>query len=210
MEILLPWSKEIILVVASYSLGCFSPGYYLVRLWTGQDIRSLGSGSAGATNVGRQVGPLGFAITFLTDFAKGAIAVCVAFYFGLDPWGVTVVMLAVVMGQIWPLQLGFRGGKGIATSIGAVLIYNYSIAVLLLGLFVIAFALFRNLTVSGLAAFAMSPAALFALALPRISVIGISALAVVLLIAHRENIREKIVGTSRRSEIKAERQSDPS
>ena len=206
MEILLLWGKEIILILASYVLGCVSPGYYLVRFWTDEDIRRYGSNSAGATNVGRELGPLGFAITFFIDFAKGAIAVWTALYFGLEPWGVMLVMLAVVMGHIWPLQLGFHGGKGIATSIGAVIIYNYTIAFILFGLFIIALALIRNFTVSGLVAFAISPLALIALGLPMTSVIGIFTLAVLVLISHRQNIHEEIARMTHRSEIKKEKQ----
>src|SRR5687767_9587168 len=105
----------LLVLAAAYLLGCFSTGYYLARLRTGQDIRSVGSGSAGGSNVGRLLGKSGFAITMLGDTLKGALAVAVGVYAGLAPWLLGVVMLAVVLGHIFPVQLGFRGGKGLAT-----------------------------------------------------------------------------------------------
>src|SRR5713226_2440339 len=76
-------SKEISVILACYCLGCFAAGYYWVRWRTGLDIRQQGSGSFGARNVGRLLGPSGFGVTFLLDLAKGAFAVWLARRFGL-------------------------------------------------------------------------------------------------------------------------------
>jgi len=180
------------LIPAAYLLGCFSTGYYLVRLRSREDIRELGSGTAGAKNVGRKFGAWGFIVTFLGDLAKGAIAVAAGTYLGLGQIGLVVVMIAVVLGHIWPVQLGFRGGKGISTSLGAILVFNWLIGVIVLGIFVLTFALTRKFTLSGVAAAILSPLVPVALRLPATSVIGVSALAVLIVFAHRKNIAAEI------------------
>lgn len=112
------------MILFSYAMGCFCAGYYLTRLRTGQDIRSMGSGATGAKNVGRVLGAWGFVLTFLIDFAKGAAAVWLAHQFGREPPVVMMCVIAVVAGHIWPLQLKFRGGKGIATGLGAIVMFD--------------------------------------------------------------------------------------
>src|SRR5260370_11561406 len=77
-------SKEISVILACYCLGCFAAGYYWVRWRTGLDIRQQGSGSFGARNVGRLLGPSGFGVAFLLDLAKGAFAAGLTRRLGLD------------------------------------------------------------------------------------------------------------------------------
>jgi glycerol-3-phosphate acyltransferase PlsY len=124
------------ILTVAYALGCLTPGYYLVRWRTGQDLRSLGSGGVGATNVGRQLGARGFLITGVGDAAKAALAVGIARWLHPADWVWMLALIAVVAGHIWPLQLGFRGGKGIACGIGGLLIFDPILFVALLGLFV--------------------------------------------------------------------------
>src|SRR5262245_50638104 len=114
----------LVVIVISYGLGCFSTAYYLVRWRTGQDIRSLGSGSAGARNASRVLGKGGFAITFLGDFVKGAIAVGLARYLDLPSFGLAAAYIAVVAGHLWPIQLGGKGGKGASTALGGGLVVD--------------------------------------------------------------------------------------
>ena len=99
-----------------YALGCFNTGYHLVRWRTGQDLRTLGSGNAGARNAGRILGKTGFVQVFLGDALKGVLAVGLARAWGLADWGQMVVVLAVVAGHLWPIQLGGQGGKGASTA----------------------------------------------------------------------------------------------
>src|SRR5688572_18464968 len=105
----MPYGKESVAILAGYALGCFASGYYLVRWWTGMDVRLSGSGSVGATNVSRILGSPGFFLTVLGDFSKGALAVWFAEYLKIKDVGVVLAMLAVVAGHIWPVQLWFRG-----------------------------------------------------------------------------------------------------
>ncbi len=107
-------------LLLAYLLGCFSTAYYLVRWRTGQDVRTLGSKNAGATNAWRVLGVWGFVVAFLGDVGKGVLALLLARTLtGGDPWAVALAAPAVVAGHIWPVQLGFRGGEGFATALGA-------------------------------------------------------------------------------------------
>ena len=108
-------AKETAIIVGSYLLGCLATGYYLVRWRTGQDLRSLGSGSTGGTNAGRVLGRWGLVLTGLVDILKGAVAVGAALYFRLDAWAVVLAAAAVVAGHVFPFQLGFHGGRGLET-----------------------------------------------------------------------------------------------
>jgi acyl phosphate:glycerol-3-phosphate acyltransferase len=189
---LLPHGKAFLVIAIAYTLGCFAAGYYLVRWWTGEDVRSFGSGSVGATNVGRVLGTPGFTLTLLVDFFKGTLAVWLADYFQLKPVGVVLAMLGVVAGHVWPIQLRFRGGKGIATCCGAMVMYDYGVALVFVVLFLVFFTLIRNFILGGMVAFAVLPFALFGLNYPLNSVFGLSALSVIVLIAHRRNIPDEI------------------
>lgn len=109
-------------IVASYALGCLNAAYYWVLLAHASDIRLAGSGNAGARNVGRVYGRRDFVIVFCLDALKAVLAVCAALWLaGQDSPLPGVCAMAVVIGHVWPLQLRGRGGKGLATAIGAVL-----------------------------------------------------------------------------------------
>jgi len=145
-------------VLAAYAVGCVNTGYYLVRWKTGQDLRAVGSGNAGAKNVSRILGPWGFAATLLGDMLKGAGIVQAARLTGWNSVACVFVILAVTAGHNWPAQLGFRGGKGVATSFGALLVYDPILAGLMLAVCVVFLAVTRRFTLSAVAAFAVCPA----------------------------------------------------
>lgn len=111
----LPW----LVLPAAYLLGGFSPGYWLVRLRTGADVRTQGSGATGATNSARLLGKGGFALVLLLDAVKGALAVIVARAAGLTGGWEFAAGTAVVAGHVWPVQLRFRGGRGLGPLLGA-------------------------------------------------------------------------------------------
>ncbi len=128
------------LLIVAYGLGCLTPGYYLVRWRTGQDLRGLGSGGVGATNTGRLLGTGGFLAAGVGDAAKAALAVGLARWLFPADWVWVLTLIVVVMGHVWPVQLGFRGGKGIACGIGGVLIFDPRLFLLLLGIFLLLYA----------------------------------------------------------------------
>jgi acyl phosphate:glycerol-3-phosphate acyltransferase len=185
------WADAGCIFLAAYALGCLTTGYYLVRRRTGQDLRILGSGSIGARNVSRLLGWRGFLVTVLGDFGKGALAVWAARHFTADDRLVVLAMLVVVAGHVWPVQLHFRGGKGMATSLGALLIYDYRLAITVALLFAAAFAALRKTVLPGLFAVACLPLVTLYLAGPA-EVAGTSVLAGLVLAAHRKNLVTEI------------------
>jgi len=205
----LPYARETLVIMMGYALGCFTSGYYLVRWWTGEDLRLLGSGSVGATNVGRVLGKPGFLLTVLCDFSKGLLAVWLADYFRVNPTGAVLTMIAVAAGHVWPAQLWFRGGKGVATSLGAALMFDYSIAGIFTGLFLVLLVAMRNFLLAGLLAFAITPLALFLLDFPLNSVFGLSALALLILVAHRKNMTEEIGKLMTGRKLKSDKRAAP-
>ena len=180
----------IFLVLFSYALGCCTTGYYLVRLRTGKDVRASGSGNSGATNTARELGPWAFVLTFVIDMGKGALAVWSARFFHLPPIAVVACTIAVVAGHIWPAQLALRGGKGVATAVGALLIFDHNIVVLLALTFAILHLTNKNLMLSGLSAIALISAFAAILRHALAEVLGLTVLVLIILHAHRDDIKE--------------------
>lgn len=178
-------------LLSSYALGCFATGYYVVILSAKQDVRQLGSGGIGARNVGRHAGMWGFMVTLLGDSAKGAMAVWATDRLIEGDWFKVLALLSVVSGHIWPIQLGFRGGKGIATAFGALLVFDLSVVVVMAGLCLGACVLIRRTVISGLLAFACAPLASLCLAQPTSKFVGLCALSALVLLAHRKNLVEE-------------------
>jgi glycerol-3-phosphate acyltransferase PlsY len=145
-------------LLTAYTIGCVNTGYYLVRWRTGQDLRALGSGNAGAKNVGRILGPWGFAAALLGDMLKGALAMSGARLAGWPPGVCVLVLLAVTAGHNWPAQLGFRGGKGLAASFGALLLFDPRLAGAMLILCAALLAATRRFTLSVAVPYAVCPA----------------------------------------------------
>src|ERR1035438_3318477 len=179
-------------VAGSYVLGCFSTGYYLVRKGTGQDIRELGSGSTGARNAGRVLGRRGFWLTMAGDLAKGALAVWLAQELTGNDRVALLAWLAVVAGHVWPAQLGFRGGKGVSTSLAGLLIYDWRLALIYILLFLAGLALTRRSVAASLAAYALLPAASWRLGGDETQIWGICVLAGLVIMAHHRNVVEGI------------------
>ena len=111
-----------LVIPAAYLLGGVSPGYLLVRRRTGEDVRAQGSGATGATNAARILGSRGFVLVMVLDAIKGALAAFVAEKLGLANGWPFAAATAVVAGHVWPIQLGFRGGRGLSPLLGAWLV----------------------------------------------------------------------------------------
>lgn len=185
----MPEPHLIIAISTSYAVGCLATGYYLVLLATGKDIRKLCSGGIGARNVNRVLGLRAALITVLGDAGKGMLAVYLADLMGSDRTIALVAMMAVTAGHIWPVQLGFRGGKGIATSLGGLLIWNPLLYAVFAVFFLLTFLASRDSTISVSACYTVLPvAALIAGAAP-FEWIGLGLLSSLIIFLHRDNIR---------------------
>ena len=113
---------KIILVVVAYLMGSIPFGYLIVRGKGAGDIRQTGSGGTVATNVSRRAGKAAGVLTLLLDAAKGCVAVVIAKAVSGDDWVIAAAAIAALVGHIFPVWLGFRGGKGVATGVGIFLL----------------------------------------------------------------------------------------
>jgi len=134
--------SPLITLLAGYLLGSFPSGYLAGSWLMGVDIRQQGSGSTGATNVLRVVGKGPALVVFLLDVGKGAAAVLLAkallYQAGQTPWtdsGVVAAGLAALAGHIWPIWLGWKGGKAVATGLGMLLGLTWSVGLACFGIF---------------------------------------------------------------------------
>ncbi len=189
------WGQAAGVVLGGYLLGCFTAGYYLVRWRTGRDLREMSSGTLGARNAGRALGWVGFVLTLLVDSGKGALVVAAAQYLTRDTRLAGLALLSVVAGHIWPAQFRFRGGKGIACSLGGLLVYDFRLVLACAVTFAALYVFLRKVVPVGLCVFACLP--LLALYIPgppanavhgttRVAVAFV--LAVMVLAAHRKEL----------------------
>src|SRR5258708_28838591 len=142
-----------ITAVVSYLLGSIPFGYLLVRIFKGEDVRATGSGNIGAPNVARKSPPLGFA-TLLLDAAKGLAAVLVARVLFSGPHQrliMTTAAFFAVLGHLFPVWLKFRGGKGVATSLGAFILLTPKSILCMVVLFLVIAVAFRYVSLGSVA-----------------------------------------------------------
>lgn len=180
-----PVLRDLLVVILAYGLGTLCAGYYLVRARTGLDLRYAGSGAVGGTNAARVLGRWAFVAVAVFDGTKGAVAVLVAEALGLEGVALGAVVFAVVLGHVFPAQLGFHGGRGGATSFGAYVAYYPPALVTQIAAFAIAYALSRKKTMSGLIGFAAAPVAALVLVGPGVMFTAIAATSLLVVAAHR-------------------------
>jgi glycerol-3-phosphate acyltransferase PlsY len=182
--------KVIIFSVLSYLVGCVCFGYYITRYLTGVSLKEIGSHSLGATNVSRVLGKKGFLGTFILDFLKGYFIVSLATYLNFPLPTIFLFSLLVVAGHIWPIQLGFKGGKGISTFLGTIIAINIQLAVTVLIAFSLLFLVVRKFSISGIISFITIPIFLYFKEYAYLCVFLSILQIVIIFIAHRQNIHE--------------------
>ncbi len=189
----------------AYLLGSIPFGYLLVRFFRKEDIRSIGSGNIGATNVVRS-GAKGLGVlTLLMDLAKGLVAVSIARHFAPGapgfPSALAVMAAAMaVVGHVFPVWLGFKGGKGVATALGVFLGLAWPLALALVGVFLVLVLISRIVSLASILAAALLP--VFAvLLLPDRSPVylgGVIFVALLVIVKHSANIQRLVAGTESR------------
>jgi glycerol-3-phosphate acyltransferase PlsY len=188
-------ARELILVAVAYLLGSVPCGIVIARAQGNVDLRRVGSGNIGATNVLRAVGKGAAALTLLGDIGKGALAVSVACWAGASSGVVATVAVAAVVGHLFPVLARFRGGKGVATTLGVVLAAVPAVGGLLLLIWLVVAAIWRYSSLAALAATAALPPLIWLLD-GRPAMLGASAVLLVLIFArHRDNIQRLLAGT---------------
>jgi glycerol-3-phosphate acyltransferase PlsY len=183
-------------IFPGYLFGSIPFGLLLTRLAGLGDIREIGSGNIGATNVLR-TGSKGLAAaTLLLDAAKGAFAVGLFRYLG-PPDAAIWAGLGAVIGHLFPVWLGFKGGKGLATGLGVLLTASWPVGLVSCGVWLVVAGLGRFSSLAALAAMVAAPVAALFLADGKVAWLAL-AIAVLVIARHRENIRRLLAGTEPR------------
>jgi glycerol-3-phosphate acyltransferase PlsY len=194
---------RIIVALASYLAGSIPTGYLLVRLSGRKDVREFGSGSTGATNVLRLKGWKVALPVAVFDVLKGFLPVFLAAKWFADPVFAALCGLLAVVGHCFPFAIGFRGGKGVATSLGAFAAIAWAPCLGSLGLFLIIIGLTRYVSLGSIAGSLAFPAIYFAGGgSPAVAAVAL-AIAVLIVVRHRSNIRRLRAGTERKFGEKA-------
>lgn len=189
---------KILLVIIAYLLGSIPFGYLIVRRKSGADVRETGSGGTGATNVSRRAGKAAGVLTLLLDAAKGCIAVLIAKSVSGDDWVIAAAAIAALVGHIFPVWLGFRGGKGVATGVGIFLVLA-PIPLLCAGVIFVAIVLLtRYVSLGSITAAILIPVLVWVLSDSRSLLIAAIAGAALIVFAHRGNIQRLASGTESR------------
>jgi glycerol-3-phosphate acyltransferase PlsY len=181
----------------AYLLGSIPFGYLIVRWQRGIDIRAMGSGSIGATNVMRKLGIMGFVATFILDAGKGLLAVLLASKLTLgNPTWVAAAACAAVLGHCFPVWLKFRGGKGVATGVGVFIAVAPGQVVLVLAIFAVMVAIWRYVSLGSIVATAAFPVLVHLMKHPPTQVVlGAAGAAVIIIARHHANIARLLRGT---------------
>ncbi len=146
-------------LLISYLIGSFPSGYLAGKWCAGLDIRKVGSGSTGATNVLRQVGKAPAIAVFIVDVSKGILPVVIAYTLG-ENWQVAAGITALA-GHIWPIWLGWKGGKAVATGLGMLLGLSWPVGLACFGIFLAVFSLFKTVSLASITAALSLPLLMF-------------------------------------------------
>ena len=195
----------ILTLLVSYLLGSIPFGYLLVRIFRKEDIRAVGSGNIGATNVARS-GAKGLGVlTLLLDLGKGLLAVLIARHLAPGAPGfpsdlAVGAAVAAVLGHVFPVWLGFRGGKGVATALGVFLALAPWVALAAVGVFALVVAVTRLVSLASIVAAAVLPVFAMFLLPDRSPVYlgGVIFVALLVIVKHHANIQRLIHGNENR------------
>ena len=195
---------NVLLLLGAYLLGSIPFGLLFARLFGGADVRQYGSGNIGATNVARVAGPLPGILTLLFDVAKGALAVWLAARFA-DHSARTMMLtgVAALLGHCFPVWLGFKGGKGVATGLGVFAALCPSAALAAVVLFVLIVVFLRIVSLASITAAAAMPLLVYFLwaphhAPPLMISFGTLFAAALIIFKHNANLQRLVEGTEPR------------
>jgi glycerol-3-phosphate acyltransferase PlsY len=195
--------ETFIFVFLAYLCGSVPVGFLLASA-EGVDIRRSGSGNIGATNVARVMGWRRGVATLLGDSAKGLIPVALARYFGLTIEQVVWVALAAFLGHLYPVFLGFKGGKGVATALGILVGLAPQATVVLAAVFAVVVGISRAVSLASIVAAVLAPVLLWFFAYPPPVIAAGLILALMVVIRHRDNIRRLTSGVEPKFKVNSQ------
>ncbi len=196
--------KTLLAGIAGYLLGSLNSSLIVGKFY-GIDVRKHGSGNAGATNTLRTIGKKATAFVVLGDLLKGIVScligrLVVGHVEGIGELGLMTAGLAAVIGHNWPLYFGFRGGKGVLASFSVVLMMDWKIGLILLGIFLVVVAVTRYISLGSITSAVLFPLVSLvpAFGLSLTFTVYAAVLAVLVVYRHRSNISRILKGTESR------------
>jgi len=180
--------------IVAYLIGCIPFAVVVSKAFGLADPRSFGSGNPGATNVLRTGNKLAAFLTLLGDAAKGAIAIVIAAAMSVPSDLLGWIGLIAFMGHVFPITLGFKGGKGVSTSAGVLLALYWPLGLATLGTWLFMAFTFRYSSLSAITAALMAPIFAVAMGLPTPVIVPVGIMAAILLIKHAGNLRRLLAG----------------
>jgi glycerol-3-phosphate acyltransferase PlsY len=188
--------KTALLIICAFVMGSIPVGVIVAKT-KGIDLKKIGSGNIGATNVLRSLGKGPAALTLFGDMLKGALAVALGKYFGLGTFYQGLIGLSAILGHNFSLFLGFRGGKGVATSLGVFLLYSPQTALITFIIWIVVVLTTKYSSLGALISFGLLPLTIILLdSKDKLPVAVLVTLFI--LIRHTDNIRRLIKGTERK------------
>ncbi len=184
----------ILILTLAYLLGSIPFSLIIARLFKGIDIRSHGSGNIGATNVLRTVGEKEASLALIADILKGVLPVLFAVFVLEEVW-IAVTAVFVVLGHVFPIFAGFKGGKGVATSLGALIVIIPAGVIASLIVWLLVLIVFRYASLASISAAIALPAICWGLTTPLAFTAAASINAVIIILKHTGNIKRLITGT---------------
>jgi len=186
----------LLLIIGAYLLGSIPFGLVFTRLWTGQNLRNLGSGNIGATNALRSGGKLLGLLTLAADLGKGALPVLLSLhFFPANEPSVALVAAAAFYGHVFPAYLTFKGGKGVATLFGVTLPWLPWVAFLAFLVWSIALAASRYVSLASVSSALAFPVAALMLNAGATASVTLAALGLTVIVRHAGNFRRLLDGT---------------
>ena len=183
--------------LVAYLIGSIPTGYLIVKIKTNQDIRTIGSGSTGATNVKRVLGKKWFFIVMILDAIKGAFPVVLAKFLTDDVYGIYAVIAAifVIIGHSKPIFLQFKGGKSVASGVGTILALNPLVGLCIAIIWGVITYISRYVSLGSIIALIISPFLMYIFKNPIGYVVYCAIAAIYIVYLHRENISRLLKGT---------------
>ena len=186
---------NVIYILFSYLIGAISFGIVMSYIFSLPDPRTIGSKNPGATNVLRTGKKLAALLTLLGDALKGALTVGLAQYFELSSLMVGLIAIATLIGHVFPIYYGFKGGKGVATAAGILFMFSWVMGLTVLGIWLGVFFIWRYSSLAAIIAGSLSPVIGFFYGIDFYELIASSMIALILILRHMENIKRLIDGT---------------
>ena len=185
----------VIYLLFSYLIGAISFGIVISHIFSLPDPRTIGSKNPGATNVLRTGKKLAALLTLLGDALKGSLTVGLAQYFELSPLMVGLIAIATLVGHVFPIYYGFKGGRGVATAAGILFMFSWIMGLIVLAIWLGVFFIWRYSSLAAIIAASLSPVIGFFYKIDFYELIATSIITLILILRHVENIKRLIDGT---------------